>query len=990
MSPAITVKKDLYFARRHGRWQPVRVGHRPVRGHARQLRLPDDEPGPRLPTSCSTTALTTAVVRAALLARASPAAGGRRGRRCRSRDRYLVLPSDGSQIAAIGHARRGESLVIQGPPGHRQVADHHQPHRRLRRARQARAVRLPEARGDRRRPRAACAARARRPRSLIHDSQADKKAFVHAAQGRPTSAGSPKTPTPGRAEAVAGRSLDAAGGRASRRSRRTSRRSRADRQGGASLREVIERLVDCGAPAGATSLPPELRAARPVRGGVVGQRGRWSSRSPPRSPAPVPTPGCPRSPVRLPGPRRARCGPARGRGRRRRAALAAELRSIIATLDDAARWPTPRRRPMPRTCACDRRDDRRARDAAPADRTSRALGGPRRSSPAAEELRVDAQQDTALEAALAKARADAARLAHAPQPRRRARGAGDRDGQGAARSSGSSTAAGAGSRQRSPRCVLERRARRAGDRDGGAPPAGRPVRRRGRRSRRTGPRAEERWGHRDLAALAARIEAVRRPDDPAHRRVARPARRRRRRRSRLGARRHAGGPRATPLGPRRGPRGRRRRAAGRARGHARRPRRAAAGGRHPGVPAHRFARSPPMPRCARALRRLPATPAELEYAVCAATLEEAEAHPPVRRPLRRRPAGRARRPRCRRCSPSSTRPTPRSSSRGSGARFLDRAWRSPQRSVTGMTPAERDAQEALDDAGAGSSSTSSARSCATARSATSPRARPGAVVAALRPIWLMSPSSVSDTLPLDRASFDVVIYDEASQIPVEEAVPGAAPRATGHRRRRPDAAAADAVLHRRLDARRRPRRRRGRAVGIVLDARQLPRASRRAGCRRRCSTWHYRSRYEALIDFSNAAFYEGGWPPSPTGRPAPGAAGDPRSPLDGRGARSEDEGTAGVDGLLARPHQPPSDRTARRTCSARNPAEAAYIAQLVRELLRRETRADASASSRSPRRSRPRSSARWSALADADQDVRARCTRRSRCARTTTSSSGCS
>jgi hypothetical protein len=32
-------------------------------------------------------------------------------------DRYLVLPSDGSQVAAIGHARRGESLVIQGPPG---------------------------------------------------------------------------------------------------------------------------------------------------------------------------------------------------------------------------------------------------------------------------------------------------------------------------------------------------------------------------------------------------------------------------------------------------------------------------------------------------------------------------------------------------------------------------------------------------------------------------------------------------------------------------------------------------------------------------------------------------------------------------------------------------------------------------------------------------------------------------------------------------------
>ncbi len=47
----------------------------------------------------------------------------------------------------------------------------------------------------------------------------------------------------------------------------------------------------------------------------------------------------------------------------------------------------------------------------------------------------------------------------------------------------------------------------------------------------------------------------------------------------------------------------------------------------------------------------------------------------------------------------------------------------------------------------------------------------GAVVRDLKPIWLMSPLSVSDTLPLAPDLFDVVIFDEASQIPVEEAVP---------------------------------------------------------------------------------------------------------------------------------------------------------------------------------------------------------------------------
>nr|WP_229458846.1 hypothetical protein [Massilia glaciei] len=47
----------------------------------------------------------------------------------------------------------------------------------------------------------------------------------------------------------------------------------------------------------------------------------------------------------------------------------------------------------------------------------------------------------------------------------------------------------------------------------------------------------------------------------------------------------------------------------------------------------------------------------------------------------------------------------------------------------------------------------------------------GLVVNDLKPVWLMSPLSVSDTLPLSADLFDVVIFDEASQIPVEEAVP---------------------------------------------------------------------------------------------------------------------------------------------------------------------------------------------------------------------------
>jgi len=41
----------------------------------------------------------------------------------------------------------------------------------------------------------------------------------------------------------------------------------------------------------------------------------------------------------------------------------------------------------------------------------------------------------------------------------------------------------------------------------------------------------------------------------------------------------------------------------------------------------------------------------------------------------------------------------------------------------------------------------------------------------LRPIWLMNPDTASRLFSLDRAFFDIVVYDEASQMPVEHALP---------------------------------------------------------------------------------------------------------------------------------------------------------------------------------------------------------------------------
>lgn len=126
----------------------------------------------------------------------------------------------------------------------------------------------------------------------------------------------------------------------------------------------------------------------------------------------------------------------------------------------------------------------------------------------------------------------------------------------------------------------------------------------------------------------------------------------------------------------------------------------------------------------------------------------------------------------------------------------------------------------------------------------------------LKPVWLMSPLSVSDTLPINQDYFDVVIFDEASQITLEEGLP---------------------PIYR------------AKQVIIVGDEMQMPPSNffgssssnqddlwqensvedteyfsldadsfLTQGVRKFPSImlgWHYRSRHESLISFSNASFY---------------------------------------------------------------------------------------------------------------------------------------
>ncbi|WP_411846617.1 DUF3320 domain-containing protein [Roseibacillus persicicus] len=124
----------------------------------------------------------------------------------------------------------------------------------------------------------------------------------------------------------------------------------------------------------------------------------------------------------------------------------------------------------------------------------------------------------------------------------------------------------------------------------------------------------------------------------------------------------------------------------------------------------------------------------------------------------------------------------------------------------------------------------------------------GDVLTALAPCMLMSPLSIAQYLPVEQKLFDLVIFDEASQIAPWDAVGSIA---------------------------------RGNHVVVAGDPRQMPPTNffgrgnssqdeglandmdsildecLASGVPRQGLSWHYRSRHESLIAFSNLRYYEG-------------------------------------------------------------------------------------------------------------------------------------
>lgn len=207
----------------------------------------------------------------------------------------------------------------------------------------------------------------------------------------------------------------------------------------------------------------------------------------------------------------------------------------------------------------------------------------------------------------------------------------------------------------------------------------------------------------------------------------------------------------------------------------------------------------------------------------------------------------------------------------------------------------------------------------------------GLVINDLKPIWLMSPLSVSDTLPLSPDLFDVVIFDEASQIPTEEAVP-ALSRArqivvVGDEMQLPPTSFFSASGEGEEEV---VVEEEGEKIAINMDSDSLLNQAAR-NLPATLLAWHYRSRHESLISFSNAAFYDGRLVTIPDRRIEPG-----EDTMPVFSSTDDDAGRVGADTLLSRAvsfHRLGDGVYVSR----RNQPEARYIAQMVREMLRRET-----------------------------------------------------
>ncbi len=131
----------------------------------------------------------------------------------------------------------------------------------------------------------------------------------------------------------------------------------------------------------------------------------------------------------------------------------------------------------------------------------------------------------------------------------------------------------------------------------------------------------------------------------------------------------------------------------------------------------------------------------------------------------------------------------------------------------------------------------------------------GNFIFSLFPCWLLSPENVSSLLPLEKNLFDIVIFDEASQVFIESTIPtiyrGKNIVVAGDAKQlRPSATFMKRFLGADIESFDDPSVQAALEVESLLDLAVARYNSANL-------TYHYRSRHQELIDFSNCAFYSG-------------------------------------------------------------------------------------------------------------------------------------
>lgn len=118
------------------------------------------------------------------------------------------------------------------------------------------------------------------------------------------------------------------------------------------------------------------------------------------------------------------------------------------------------------------------------------------------------------------------------------------------------------------------------------------------------------------------------------------------------------------------------------------------------------------------------------------------------------------------------------------------------------------------------------------------------------PCWLVSPEAASEVFPLQRGLFDLVVFDESSQLAVERSLPAV------YRGKRVLIAGDEKQLRPFDLFQLREDEGEVEAQDEVTEAESLLVLAMRTFTPRYLN-WHYRSKYQELIDFSNHAFYDG-------------------------------------------------------------------------------------------------------------------------------------